>query len=290
MDQEVTSDFDTLQRVQGAIEAITCNTSDNRKLASTVSRYCISTVAANPPQLNILIQSLLKRVRHPTLQQTLVSNLPTQSPLTAYFQRYLALAFFLYPTSVDTPLDSPEIPPLIHAHLRDSHDFHVTRSTDYTVLAARLALLDTALGPGPLTVPYEPLTSPSATQESSSPITAPTPLSSEKLAFNKEVDALVQQIKVLSNSIHEATALTDLTRLDAKNRCERLYYRLEHAVRIGGKKLDNIFGNDDDDEGSRRFMSTWMGNGIRSRSDTPSMNGTVSITDGGKSTSDIKGN
>jgi hypothetical protein len=118
--------------------------------------------------------------------------------------------------------------------------------TDYSHLAARFTLLDIAIGPGPLSVPFSPLISPASSEAGSSPITVPTPSSSEVKAFNEEVDALAQHIKLLGNSIVETGAVLDLTILEAKERCERLYWRLQHAVRIGGKKADNVFGDSEE--------------------------------------------
>jgi hypothetical protein len=44
----------------------------------------------------------------------------------------------------------------------------------------------------------------------------------------------------------EAGAVADLTILDAKDCVERLCSRLEHAVRIGGKKSHDVFGSNDE--------------------------------------------
>ncbi|KAL1600993.1 hypothetical protein SLS59_005659 [Nothophoma quercina] len=126
---------------------------------------------------------------------------------------------------------------------------------------ARISLLDVAIGPGPLTVPYMPLISPPASEAGSSPPLAPTPASSEVKEFNKEVDALCQHIKVLGNSIVETGAALDLTILEAKERCERLFWRLQHAVRIGGKKADNVFGDHEDEKQQkvRKFFKPLSG-------------------------------
>lgn len=109
-----------------------------------------------------------------------------------------------------------------------------------------MAVLDVAIGPGLLVVPYQPLVSPAPSQSGSSPLLAPTPASDEVKEFNRVTDALAQHIKMLGNSIMEAGAVADLTILDAKDSVERLCARLEHAVRIGGKKSVNVFGDDDD--------------------------------------------
>jgi len=179
------------------------------------------------------------------LQRNLIRALPSRSPLTAYMQRHLALEFLLYPISVDVPLTDPKVSGLLLDYLDKLSSFRVDRNVDYGLLAAQLTLLDTAIGPGLLTVPYQPLSSPTTSQAGSSPITAPLPATSEVQNFNSQVDTLARQIKILGNSIVEVGA-GDLSILEAKDRVERLCARLEHAVRIGGKKLYNVFGNDED--------------------------------------------
>lgn len=124
----------------------------------------------------------------------------------------------------------------------------MSKDSNYSFVAARLALLDIAIGPGPLTVPYLPLVSPPPSEAGSPPPLAPTPASSEVKGFNKEVDALAQHIKLLGNSIVETGAALDLTILEAKERCERVFWRLQHAVRIGGKKAENVFGDNEDEK------------------------------------------
>ena len=76
---------------------------------------------------------------------------------------------------------------------------------------------------------------------------APAPASSEVKVFNKEIDALARQIKLLGNSIVEAGAVVDITILETKDSAERTHARLEHALRIGGKKVHNVFGNEEED-------------------------------------------
>ncbi|KAF2130859.1 hypothetical protein P153DRAFT_384080 [Dothidotthia symphoricarpi CBS 119687] len=249
MDDSVSADADVLQHVQDAIEAIMCQFTDERKLTTGVGRPPTqdkehSLIAS---QLSDLAQKLLPRVTHPILQRNLIRAFPVKSPLTAYFQRHLALSFLLYPTLVDVPLADPKILTLIHTHLNTSKHYQIRKNTDYDLLAARLTLLDIAIGPGPLSVPYQPLLSPAPSQAGSSPVMAPFPESAQVKHFNQAVDNLAQHVKMLSNSIMEAGAAVDLAILDAKDCSERLCARLEHAVRIGGRKVDNVFGGDDDE-------------------------------------------
>jgi hypothetical protein len=138
------------------------------------------------------------------------------------------------------------MPELVHRHLETSPNYRINKDTDYHFLAARMTLLDIAIGPGLLSVPYQPLVSAAPSRSGSSPIMAPLPGSDDIKDFNKEVNALAQHIKFLGNSIMEAGAVADITILDAKDTVERLCSRLEHAVRIGGKKSHDVFGNNEE--------------------------------------------
>jgi hypothetical protein len=248
MDDRVIADPDTLGVIQDAIEATICNFADNHKL--------VQGVGSPPPeddyqsliasQLSDVLPRLLSRVTDPVLQRHLVCALPSNSPLTAYLRRHLALAFILHPAALNLPLADPQLPAILHRHLETSPNFHVNKEADYGCLAARMTMLDIAIGPGLLTVPYQPLASSESSQKDSSPVMAPAPASSDVKDFNKEVDALAQHIKMLGNSIVEAGAVVDLTILEAKDSVERLCSRLEYAVRISGKKTHNVFGNDDE--------------------------------------------
>jgi hypothetical protein len=225
-----------------------CNFVDNEKLThgvgSSQPQDEDQTLIAS--QLSDVLPQLLARIAHPVMQRDLVYALPTRSPLTAYFQRHLALSFLIHPGTVEVPLGDPEMPAFIHKLLKTSPNFRINKDTDYRFLTARMTLLDIAVGPGLSSVPYQPLLSPAASRASSSPIIAPAPEVDDVKNFNKEVDALAQQIKILGNSIIEAGAVADLTILDAKDSVERLCSRLEHAVRIGGKKIHDVFGDDDE--------------------------------------------
>jgi hypothetical protein len=273
MDHSVSSNAEMLCAVQDATEAILCSAG---KLMSLVSRRPPS--RSSPliaRQLNEVVPLLLKTVRHSILQRNLVRSMPAKSPLTAYYQRYLACAFIFHPQLLDVPLDSPQAATLLRSHLEHSADFRVNKDTNYMFLSARLALLDIGIGPGPMTVPYHPLLSPATSQVEDSPfVTAPGPQSLEGKAFNREVDALAQLIKHVSSSIVETGAMSELSRLEAKDCSERMYHRLENAVRIGGRKLVDIFGTNNDSNGVRT-MSQWLQSRSKSGSHTP----TVKVTE-----------
>lgn len=246
LDDRLLLDSDVLNSVQEAIEAVICQYADNRKLTSGVGSPLSDDIhSLITSQLTHVVPKLLACITNPLLQANLIHAFPTRSPLTAYLQRHLALSFLFHPLSVDVPLTDAQLPTLIHKHIETSLHWRMTKKTNHSFVAARLVLLDIAIGPGPLTVPYLPLVSPPTSESGSSPPLAQTPASSEVQKFNKEVDALAQHIKLLGNSIVETGAALDLTILEAKERCERLFWRLQHAVRIGGKKAENVFGDDD---------------------------------------------
>lgn len=232
-----------MNSVQDAIEAVICH---HHNLTSGVGSPPSDNVhSLIISQLTYVIPKLLSRVTNPLLQANLIHAFPIRSPLTAYLRRYLALSFLFYPEKVDMPLTDPQLHKLIHDHLDDSPHYCMRKDTNYSHVAARFGLLDVAIGPGLGIVPYVPLISPPPSETGSSPPVAPPPETSDVKAFNKEVDALAQRIKLIGNSIVETGAALDLTILEAKERCERLFWRLQHAVRIGGKKAENVFGDDD---------------------------------------------
>ena len=153
---------------------------------------------------------------------------------------------------------------MIHRHLQTSTKFRIAKDTDYASLAAQFTLLDIAIGPGPLSVPYQPLISPPASQTprifASNVDLTPPP--GDVQGFNREVDALAKQIKLLGNGINVAGAITDLNRLAANDCCDRLCTRLEHAVRIGGRKVKNIFQeNYMEKQQSRAYMGRFLKGG-----------------------------
>jgi hypothetical protein len=244
----VLASLDVLSAFQDAIEATMCNSVDNRRLMQGVGNpqpqdELRSLIAS---QLSDVLPKLLARIAHPIMQRNLVCALPTKSPLTAYFQRHLALSFLVHPDIVDMSLADPQMPTFIHKRLKTSSCFRINKDTNYDFLTARMTLLDLAIGPGFASVPYQPLVSPAPSQPGSSPMMPPALEPDDVKAFNKEVDGLAQHIKILGNSIMEAGAVADLTILDAKDCIERLCSRLEHAVRIGGKKVHDVFGDDDE--------------------------------------------
>ncbi|KAF1993341.1 hypothetical protein P154DRAFT_527821 [Amniculicola lignicola CBS 123094] len=230
LDDSILSDAATLHVVQDTVEI----------LMSSIQR------GETGPILSNIVPQLLSRITHPVLQINLVRSLPAKSPLTASFQRYLALSFLLHPTAIEVPLSSPEISTLIHNHLKTSPSFHINSETDYPSLAALLSLLDIAIGPGLNTVPYQPLLSPPVSQiEATASIMPSAP---EQHAFNKEIDYLVKTIKYVCNGIQEVGALGEVSRLDVKDASERMVHRLENAVRIGGKKINNPFADREREE------------------------------------------
>ncbi|KAL5118977.1 hypothetical protein ACEQ8H_003106 [Pleosporales sp. CAS-2024a] len=231
LDDRVLADPDLVSAIQDAIEAIMCHFVDNRQLARGLSD---------------LLPRLLARISQPVMQQKLVCALPAKSPSCAYFQRHLALSFLFYPDVVDVPLTDARIVPLVHKRLNMASVFRIDKDTNYHFLTARMTLLDIAIGPGLSSVPYPPLVSRTESWPDSSPMMPPVPELDEVKEFNRDVDALAQHIKVLGNSIVEAGAVADISILSAKDAVERLCSRLEHAVRIGGRKTHDVFGSDDE--------------------------------------------
>ncbi|KAF2116713.1 hypothetical protein BDV96DRAFT_544252 [Lophiotrema nucula] len=243
-DESVISDAVVLYEVQEAIETLLCS----------ISTAELTNI------LDDLVARLTSQIIHPVLRMKLVRSLPSRSPLTASFQRHLALSFVLYPHTVDVSLQDSRLPSSVHDLLQSSPNFKITKKTDYTGLAARISLLDIGIGPGLASVPFRALLSPLPSQEASVVHPSARSLSNDEITFNKQVDGLVTKIKLISNDIVEAGAMGDLTRLDAKAAAEKLYLRLEHAVRVGGRKRVDVFGLDDT-PGTKRVMGGWLKKG-----------------------------
>lgn len=146
------------------------------------------------------------------------------------------------------PLEDPRIVEMIHNLLHTSPHFIIKskRSTNYMAFAARMVLLDVGIGPGLGGVPYPRPPVIGNDDNETSLFSKPKGLTAEEMAFNKEVDDLARHIKIVGNQIVETGALSDLTILQAKEANERLFHRLENAVRIGGPKKQDPFGHGDE--------------------------------------------
>ncbi|KAF2281612.1 uncharacterized protein EI97DRAFT_454779 [Westerdykella ornata] len=261
MDASVISDASTLLLLQDTLESL------------------IRHIPDRDPMLTNLTTALVRRLTHPILQNTLITHLPTKSPLSATFRRHLALSFLLGPaTPIPASLSETDFSHLIHTYLSTDPALKITRHTDYASLAATISLLDVAIGTGPLPVPCQP---PAPPQRDSNSIPSSTSaatwrfkgpsrsvLTAEEISFNKVIDGLVQSIKLLGNGIVEAGAISDLSRLEAKDGLERLVRRLESAVRIGGRRKRAVFEVDEEDwvgegegemEKKRRVVERWFG-------------------------------
>ncbi|KAF2745874.1 hypothetical protein M011DRAFT_469135 [Sporormia fimetaria CBS 119925] len=253
-DNTVRSDVDTLISVQDTIEALMHKLREDHKAI-----------------YDNLIDSFCKRLHHPILQHKLVSSLSTRSGTTHSFRRHLALAFLLYPTIPMPSLDNDDANPYdisdtINNLLRTSPIFQVNRKTSHSALAASISLLDIAIGPGPIKPPVPPAKLPS-----SPPPTREETLEYERevlkyergiIPFNKRIDALVQDIKVnIGNKIVEAGAISDLSRLEAKDAVERLCHRLESAVRVGGRRKRGFFSEKEEVGRGVKRMFGWLKSG-----------------------------
>lgn len=206
--------------------------------------------------LRQISSNLVAAVQIPIFQDRLVTSMPCTTPLAHQFQRYVALSFFLSPTPLTEPLTSAALPSIIHTHLSTSPNFQVTPETSYHDLGARISLLDRAIGPGFSALTFLPnkISSPNA-----SLVPTPNPgtlQSKEEKAFNESVDMLASSVKWVSNRIIDGRA-TDMSRCEAKSVCERLYYRLDSAVRTRARRQRGVFGGDGG-EGEQRVLGKWF--------------------------------
>ncbi|KAF2655485.1 hypothetical protein K491DRAFT_778675 [Lophiostoma macrostomum CBS 122681] len=261
LDDSVIADASTLHNVQEAIEALFLESTRN--------------------ELDVLLDYLVPHVTHPILQNNLVQSLPSSTPLLASFRQHLALAFIVHPTPLPGLVPGHTISLMIHDHLDRSPDFLITRDTSYASLAARFTLLDLGVGPGLTKIPPPRKSNTAQGKNKQLGLPPPTGLTKAEVKFNQEIDMLAQHIKFIINRISEAGAITDPTRLDAKDNGEKLVHRLQSAARIGGRKRFDLFGGGGAGaEGSNHSIKRWtLGKG-KSRPATPAAGGIDAVLNG----------
>ncbi|KAI9787903.1 MAG: hypothetical protein M1816_007389 [Peltula sp. TS41687] len=160
---------------------------------------------------------IFSSVTHPPFRLRLLESFPMHTALTRLFRHRLALTFLLESTS-KIPSSALNIPRLIH-HLQTARQFSIHNNTNYADLSAHISLLDICLS-----APSQPLTK------------------DEETSFNKDIDALASQMRLMFNRIID-TGASHITRTEAKEVINRVYYRLIYGVRTRQRPKKSIFAS-----------------------------------------------
>ena len=143
---------------------------------------------------------------------------------------------------------------LILSTLKTSPTWSISESTNYTHLNALIPVLDIGIDAG-FPSP-RPLTK---SLDSKNEIPAVSEKERER-AFNRQVDALVDQIRAMSSRIRDA-GTNHLGRTEAKTALERVAVRVEHCVRTRPTPAKGVFGSGGGVGRQMGFMSGFLGRG-----------------------------
>ncbi|EER27111.1 hypothetical protein CPC735_024470 [Coccidioides posadasii C735 delta SOWgp] len=160
---------------------------------------------------------LYNTIKDPALQSQLLKHISPATPKVALLRCRLAAAFFFEDkTFLDKPAELVFDLKRMTIRLQDDR-FKIHRSTptgqeplDYWELSAITSILDVAIGSG--------------TAEKSFPN------KESEAKFNRDVDKLAEQIKVIFTAIKD-TGASHLKRTEAKEYLQALHYRLIYGVR-----------------------------------------------------------
>jgi len=136
-------------------------------------------------------------------------------------------------------------------HLKTSPHYITNENTDYTVVAARIGILDIAIGPGfssfAFLVPTpshgersQDLAKPNHNSDPSKAY-LPSDESDTEPTFNAHIDSLTTALRALASRIRDAGA-AHMRRTECKTAIERLVVRLEFAARTKPKPRRGVFG------------------------------------------------
>ena len=180
-------------------------------------------------QLQKALKAVYKSVNDPALRLQLLHNLPAFGFGTAVFRRRLALAFFFHDT---TYLKKPAEESMVDLnsvadHLQNPR-FTITKTTDYAVLTADLAMLNIGIDTGDPALPFS--------------------TTKDEIRFDNAVDMLSTRIKELSTQIIGTSAL-NMRRTEAKEILDGIQRRLSYAVRSRPPPKKTILVDSDHERG-----------------------------------------
>ncbi|KAI9887930.1 MAG: hypothetical protein M1823_000319 [Watsoniomyces obsoletus] len=186
--------------------------------------------------ITIVTGTLTFSIVHPTSRLQLLECLPTGTTRTHNFRSRLAISFFYnsyptYSTSHDSTLLTIRS---VTKHLQflDQHKNHPKRQleTDYAALACVISTLDIGLD----------ACIPSSFTHSTHSTPSQQKLNRMEQEYNQEIDILATQIKGMFTRISD-TGASHMTRTEAKEVLNRVYYRLIYSVRTKPRPKKNLF-------------------------------------------------
>ncbi|EON66360.1 hypothetical protein W97_05457 [Coniosporium apollinis CBS 100218] len=208
--------------------------------------------------LHSVALSIFTTLKPPILRLRLATALPTHSPRQAKLARRLALASFMNdPRFLTYSLIEPKLSCTVTRYLLKSRSFRIDRKTDYLALAAKIDLLDLALGTGFSDFNFFGLSAAPSTTGQATRMKRDPESKAAEATFNADVDALEQQLKLIENMIVSAGA-EYLNKIQAKNSIERLCSRLRNTVRTVEWSGEDVFAGS---VGSSAVMQRWVGRG-----------------------------
>jgi len=225
VDEHVICDAALRLRIQDAIEALA---------------QSISAVGLHEAQQRIA-DSLFDEASLPrVVQAQLIAALPASSPASHALRRVLALRRLTEGefTQEHTPPNSEKWTRRLLSALKSSPEFAVSDATDYNLLAALADVLDIAIDAG-FHADFAFLNE--TAKQPTGPFGRPPAPSEAEQAFNADIDALTNQLRLMTSRIKDAGA-THLRRTEAKSALERVVVRLEHTVRTRPKPRKGVFG------------------------------------------------
>lgn len=154
-------------------------------------------------------------------------------------------------------LTEPKLSRTVTRYLLKSRSFRIDRKTDYLALAAKIDLLDLALGAGFSDLNFLELSAAPPTMGQATRMKRDPESKAAEAAFNADVDALEQQLKLIENMIVSAGA-EYMSKIQAKNSIERLCSRLRNTVRTVEWSGEDVFAGS---VGSSAVMQRWVGRG-----------------------------
>lgn len=169
-----------------------------------------------------MLNTVYPSVTDTTLRLQLLKYIPASLPQLNLIRRRLALSFFFEDASFLSKPTKSLLDLRSVAHHLQGPQFAIRNDTDYSDLAASIAILSIAVDDGDQTQ--------AGTDKQ------------EGIAFNQDIDMLSRRIYTMFTSIVD-TGASHMKRTEAKEVIEGFHSRLQYAVRTKRKQKSMLFGN-----------------------------------------------